>query len=266
MGLRDQVLRQRREAPGGDMEGVFIAEGDIVIQRALSAGYKLHSLLIDEKRNLPLPDALQLPVNQGAFVIYAAGREVVEAIAGYRSYRGALGCFRRLPLPTASQVANDPNVKTVVVTEGINNPTNMGVIMRCAAGLGIDALLADPTSCDPLSRRCCRVSMGEGFSLPHARLAPLPDGLEVLSDAGYQIVALTPRPDAIALADLQLRDGDRVALCLGAEGPGLTSATIAQADSAVRIPMSGTVDSINVGTAAAVAFYGLQQARHPPEG
>jgi len=220
MGLRDQVLRQRREAPGGDMEGVFIAEGDIVIERALRAGYRLRSLLIDARRNTTLPEALQPLVEGGELSIYAASRGVLQEIAGYHSYRGALGCFDRPARP-------------------------------------------DPTSCDPLARRCCRVSMGEGFTLPHARLDVLPDGLDLLRQHDFTIMALTPRADAVRLDDLRCEPSQKVALCLGAEGPGLTDATIAAADLAVRIPMSGSVDSINVGTAAAVAFYGIQQARRP---
>ncbi len=167
--------------------------------------------------------------------------------------------FRRRPLPSFDDVAQ--SAKTVAVMENINNPTNLGVILRCAAALGVDAFFVDPTCSDPLYRRCGRVSMGEAYSTPYTTLAPLPVGLQPLRKAGYRLIAMTPAPGAIALDEMKLAADEKVAILLGAEGPGLTDETIQACDLAVRIPMSGQVDSINVGSAAAVAFYGIAQAR-----
>ena len=153
--------------------------------------------------------------------------------------------------------------RRVVVAEGVVNPTNMGVILRSAAALGVDALLLDPASCDPLYRRANRASMGLGFALPHARLASLPDGLAPLREAGFTVVALTPAPDAVDLhawADA-LGPEERVAMVLGSEGPGLTAATEAAADVRARIPLAVGVDSLNVGVAAGIACYVLGRAR-----
>ena len=255
-GLRDHILRQRRELPDGDMAGVFISEGDVVVERALAAGYELVSILVDAKRTRPLPDAVGDSVP-----IYAAGPDVLIRITGYHLHRGALACFKRRPVPTAVEVLATHDPRTVCVLENINNPTNMGVILRCAAGLGIDAFFCDPTCSDPLYRRSGRVSMGEAYALPYARLDTFPGGLDVLRAHGFRLLALTPAADAVALDELRFDADERVAVLLGAEGPGLTEAVIGAVDQRVRIPMSGTVDSINVGSAAAVTFYGIQQAR-----
>ncbi len=260
-GLRDHILRQERELPDGDMAGVFISEGDIVVERALAAGYELVSILVDAKRTRQLPGAVDIAVP-----IYAAGPDVLIRITGYHLHRGALACFKRRPVPSVAKVLADADPRTVVVLENINNPTNMGVILRCAAGLGIDAFFCDPTCSDPLYRRSGRVSMGEAYALPYARLDHFPEGLSVLRDHGFQLLALTPGADAIALEELRFGEQDRLAILLGSEGPGLSSGVLEAVDQRVRISMSGTVDSINVGSAAAVAFYGIQQSRRQVAG
>lgn len=239
------------------MAGVFVAEGDIVVERALRAGYRLRCILIDGKRTKALPEVVgpDIPV-------YAAGPEVLQRITGYHLHRGMLACFERRPLPGFEETID--GARTVAVLEGLNNPTNLGVILRCAVALGVDAYLLDQSCCDPLYRRCGRVSMGEAFGTPYHRLDPFPDGLSPLREAGFELLALTPARDAVPLWDLQVGPEDRVALLLGAEGPGLTEATMAACDRRVTIPMFGEADSINVGSAAAVAFYGVADARRRP--
>ncbi len=253
-GLRDHTLRQVRERPDGDMAGVFIAEGDIVVERALRAGYRLESMLVDAKRTKPFPGSIPDDVP-----LYACGPEVLIRVTGYHLHRGVLACFRRRPLLDFDEAI--AGTRTVAVMENINNPTNLGVILRCAAALGVEAFVVDPTCSDPLYRRCGRVSMGEAYAMPYSRLDRFPDGLAPLRTAGFQLIALTPASDAVPLDDLKLDPDDRVAVMLGAEGPGLTVGALDAADLQVRIPMSGNVDSINVGSAAAVAFYGIALAR-----
>ena len=250
MGLRDHDLRRLREAPGGDMEGVFVAEGETVAGRALAAGYRATVVLVDAARDDPLPPGLGADVP-----VVRAGPSVVTAITGYQTHRGALVALARRPLPSAEAVLSD--ARRVVVTEAVVNPTNLGVIVRSAAALGLDAVLLDPTSCDPLYRRANRASMGLGFALPHARLDPLPDGLAPVRDAGFAVVALTPSADAVDLRSWAdgLDPDDRVALVLGSEGPGLTAATEAAADVRATIPLAAGVDSLNVGVAAGIACY-----------
>ena len=149
------------------------------------------------------------------------------------------------------------NARRVLVGERLVNPVNLGVIVRSAAGLGIDALLLDPPSVDPLYRRSSRVSMGEVFDLPFARLEPLPAGLSVLRAAGFSLVGLTPAVEATPIGELGFAADDRVAILLGTEGPGLSAATMAACDRLARIPLAGRVDSLNVGVAAAIACYEL---------
>lgn len=254
-GLRDHSLRMRRER-WGDMKGVFVCEGDRVVERALRSDYELVSILIDGKRKRALPGAVPTEIP-----VYAAAPQVLEQITGYHLHRGALACFHRRVVPDAVSILSDPSIRTIVVAEAINNPTNMGVILRCAAALGVDAFLLDPSCCDPLYRRCARVSMGEAFALPYARLDEFPSGLDIVKEHGFTTLALTPAEDAVDLGDLRLGTDERVAILLGAEGPGLTVGALEAVEKRVRIPMSGVVDSINVGSASAVSFYGVQQAR-----
>jgi tRNA G18 (ribose-2'-O)-methylase SpoU len=188
-------------------------------------------------------------------VVYRAGPAVMIRITGYHLHRGMLASFDRRPVPPVDEVLDGR--RRVVVLEGVANPTNLGVVVRSANALGMDALLLDPACCDPLYRRASRVSMGEVFAVPYAHLNRLPDGLEPLRRQGFSIVALTPDPTAEPVDQLGFGPDDRVALLLGTEGAGLSDATMTAADRRVRIPMPGTADSLNVGVAAAIAFYEL---------
>lgn len=254
IGLRDHQLRRRREAPGGDLAGVFIAEGALVVERALQAGFELKSLLIDATRGEPIPDAVPDDVPH-----FFAGADVVQEVTGMHLHRGLIAVFYRKDPPLPEEVL-DP-ARRVVVLENVTNPTNLGVIVRSAAGLGVDALLLDPSSCDPLYRRALRVAMGEAFNLPHARVNFLPAGLDPIRRFGFRIIALTPATGATPIDEFAAEADERVALVLGAEGPGLTAGTLAAVDERVAIPMRNGVDSLNVGAAAAVAFYAITRRR-----
>jgi tRNA G18 (ribose-2'-O)-methylase SpoU len=279
VGLRDRDLARR---PHG-RPGVFVAEGDIVVARALRAGYRLRALLVDATRTDPLPPEVPPDVP-----VYGAAPPVLERITGLGVHRGLLGCFDRRPPRTATDVLE--GACRVVVLERVSNPTNLGVILRSAAGLGLDAVLLDPTCSDPLYRRTSRVAMGEGYAFPWAWVPRLPEGLAVLRERGFRLVALTPAADAVPIDALGLHDGDegaadgadggggaegegggggegesgggrRVALLFGAEGPGLSSEALAAADVRATIPMRAGVDSLNVGVAAGIAFWELRR-RH----
>jgi tRNA G18 (ribose-2'-O)-methylase SpoU len=255
VGLRDRELA-RRVAPGG--RGAFIAEGDVVAERALRAGYELLAVLVDASRRDPLPPGLD------AAPVYAAAPVVLQRITGLGVHRGLLACFERRPPRPAAEVLD--SARRVVVLERVSNPTNLGVILRSAAGLGMGAVLLDPTCSDPLYRRTARVAMGEGYGFPWAWIPRLPGGLDVLRPHGFRLVALTPDDGAVPLDELAL-DGagggevgggdERVALLFGAEGPGLSPGTLAAADVRAGIPMRGGVDSLNVGVAAGIAFWVL---------
>lgn len=247
VGLTDATRRMKHEPEAG----FFIAEGEKVIARAAAAGYPPRSLLLSPSRLAdlsPAVAALDCPV-------HVASYEVLEAVTGFHVHRGALASFGRLPLRTAAEVLRD--ARRVVVLEAVTNHTNLGAVFRNAAGLGMDAVLLAPNSCDPLYRRSVRVSMGQVFSVPYAFLDAWPGGLDEVRDAGFRVLALTPDAGATRLEHVRVEDDDRIALLFGAEGPGLTEQAMRASDERVRIPMSAGVDSLNVGAAAAVACWVL---------
>lgn len=254
IGLRDHELRRRRESPGGDLAGIFIAEGDIVVERAVRAGYTVRAVLVDGRRREPLPVAIAPDVP-----VYAAGPDVVLKITGMAMHRGLIASLDRGPDRDVGEVL--AQATRAVVLENVNNPTNLGVIARSAMGLGADALLLDPSCCDPLYRRASRVAMGEVFAMPWARTKRFPEGIDQVVDAGFSLLALTPDAAAEPIDDVVLAPDEKVALVLGAEGPGLTEETMAKVGRRVRIPIHGGVDSLNVGAAAAIACYVLGRGR-----
>ncbi|MFI1381705.1 TrmH family RNA methyltransferase [Embleya sp. NPDC020886] len=245
--LTDVELRRRREPA----EGLFMAEGEKVIRRALAAGYPMRSMLLSQRWIETMAEVIET----ADVPVYVGSPDVVERVTGYQVHRGALASMGRKPLPAAADVV--AGARRVAVLEGVNDHTNVGAIFRGAAALGMDAVLLSPDCADPLYRRSVKVSMGAVFSVPYARLEPWPGGLDVLRGAGLTLLALTPAPGSVALNELPAADLERCALMLGAEGPGLTAKALAAADRLVRIPMSHGVDSLNVGAAAAVAFYAV---------
>lgn len=250
LGLTDVVRRVKHEPE----KGFFLAEGQLVIRRALQAGCVPRSLLLAPNRVQDLLPALQ-NLNCPTFV---ASPEVLHAVTGFHVHRGALGAFGRPRSQTTAEILATST--RVLVLENVNSPTNLGAVFRSAAGLGLDAVLLSPTCCDPLYRRSMRVSMGEVLSLPYAYLDAWPDGVQQLRDAGFRVLAMTPASDATPLEDVVLGD-DRAALLLGAEGPGLTAEAMAASDLRVRISMAHGVDSLNVAAAAAVGCWVIGRRR-----
>ncbi|MFI8188886.1 TrmH family RNA methyltransferase [Streptomyces sp. NPDC085946] len=250
-GLTDVELRRRREPA----EGLFIAEGEKVIRRAAEAGYAMRSMLLSPKwvdAMRDVVDALRTPV-------YVVTPDLAEQVTGYHVHRGALASMQRKPLPTAAGLLD--TARRVVIMESVNDHTNIGAIFRSAAALGMDAVLLSPDCADPLYRRSVKVSMGAVFSVPYARLDTWPGDLQQVREAGFALLALTPDERAVSLDEAAPHRMDRVALMLGAEGDGLSARALKAADTWVRIPMSHGVDSLNVGAAAAVAFYAVTTGR-----
>ena len=235
--LNDAALRRDIEG-----DGVCIAEGAFVVDRLLRHPPLLRSALVADRRwpTLgPLADALV----RAPMPVYVASQAVMNAVAGFDIHRGVLAAAHRPPpLDPAALLAS---TGVVAVLEGVNDHENMGAIFRNAAALGMHALLLDRTCCDPWYRRAIRVSMGTVFDLPHARLASL-EQLE-----GFTLVALTPRGEE----KLRRVSADRIALVLGAEGPGLSEGTLEACHHRMRIPMRPDLDSIGVASAAAIAFH-----------
>lgn len=245
VGLTDMSLRTRREP----VEGLFIAEGEKVIRRALAAGYPMRSMLLEEKWLPGLADV----VEQVDAPVYVADLSLLERVTGYSVHRGALASMARRPLPAPSDLVRD--ARRLVVLEDITNHTNVGAVFRAAAGLGVDAVLVTPRCADPLYRRSVKVSMGGVFAVPWTRLPDWPGELGELRARGFVVAALALSDQAVDLDVLAADPPERLVLMLGAEGDGLAPATVAAADLVVRIPMSREVDSLNVASAAAVAFW-----------
>lgn len=243
--LTDVALRRRREPA----EGLFIAEGDKVIRRALDAGYPLRSLLLEEK----WLDAYDDILARTDAPVLVATRETLTTVTGYDVHRGALAAMSRLPLPDPAALLR--SARRVAVFEDVVSHTNLGAAFRSAAALGVEAVLVTPRSADPLYRRAVRVSMGTVFQVPWSRISPWPDAMALFAEHGFVTAALALSDDAVPLDRLAAEPPERLAVLLGTEGDGLASATVAAADFAVRIPMAGGVDSLNVAAAAAVAFY-----------
>jgi tRNA G18 (ribose-2'-O)-methylase SpoU len=248
--LRDMQLRKSLEAE----HGLFIAEGEKVIRRAVATGYPVRSFLMAERWVVSLSDVMD-DVDAPAYVVDDA---TAEALTGFSVHRGALAAMDRLPLPSVADVVSD--ARRIIVCEDVVDHTNLGGIFRCAAALGIDAMVLAPRCADPLYRRAVKVSMGAVFALPYARMTDWRGGLAELREAGFRLLALTPAAEAEPIDKVDL--GDRCALLLGAEGDGLSSRWLHEANVAVRIPMSKTaldrgVDSLNVVAAAAIACFTL---------
>ncbi|MFI7543401.1 TrmH family RNA methyltransferase [Actinoplanes sp. NPDC049599] len=246
--LTDLELRTKWEPPNG----LFIAEGELVIHRALRAGYRLRSALVDEKR---VDQLSGLPADTP---LYTATPPVLESITGFHVHRGILASFHRRPLTPLDELL--AGARRLAVLEGLNTHTNLGALFRSAAALGIDAVVLSPTCADPLYRRAVRVSMGEVFAIPYAKTEDWPQTLAAIRAAGFTLLAMTPAPDAVALQHLTAAQRERPALLLGAEGPGLTPEALRASDVRVAIPMHNNVDSLNVATAAAIAFWELSRA------
>jgi tRNA G18 (ribose-2'-O)-methylase SpoU len=256
--LHDARARRRMETAGA-WPGFFVAEGAHAVERLLSSGRRIRSVLLDRVRLEALGSRL---ADVGAPVL-VADQPTLRAVAGFPVHRGVLAAADRWPLPDPAEVVD--RARRVAVLEDINDHENLGVIFRCAGSLGIDAVLLSPRCCDPLYRRSVRVSMGHVLAVPWTRLEPWSDGLDLLRRTGFRLLALTPAADAEPLATLAGRPEDeRVAVVLGAEGPGLSPAALATADRRVTIPMRAPGDSLNVGSAAAIAFYAL--LRRTPAG
>ncbi|AHH15531.1 putative tRNA/rRNA methyltransferase [Nocardia nova SH22a] len=244
--FRDLNSADRRpDLPGG--KGLVIAEGVVVVQRMLTSRFQPFALLGVGRRF----DQLGPDLAAADIPYYRVDARVMAEIVGFHLNRGVLAAAYRPPELLPEEILS--TARTVAVLEGVNDHENIGSIFRNAAGLGADAVLFGDRCADPLYRRAVRVSMGHVLRVPFASLPTWPDGLHTLRELGFRIIALTPNPAAVNLASAM--SGDRVALLLGAEGPGLTEAAMRATDIRARIPMTPGTDSLNVATAAAMAFY-----------
>jgi len=246
--LTDVALRRVIEPEGG----LYIAESAKVIARAIAAGHRPRSVLVQQKWLADLETLLPDPSTP----VYVVAPEIAEALTGYAVHRGALASMHRPELPSVAEVV--ARARLVVVLEDIVDHTNVGAIFRAAAGLGADAVLVSPRCADPLYRRSVRVSMGTVFQVPWTRLPEWGTARGELHEAGFELAALALSDDAVPLDAYSAGRPERVALMLGAEGDGLSRRALEAADTVVTIPMAGGVDSLNVAAASAVALWELR--------
>ncbi len=233
---------------------LFIAESPLVIGRALDAGCKPVSFLMERQhiggkgREILARCCQDVPV-------YTAEESVLAQLTGFHLTRGMLCAMRRPKLPSVEEVCR--SARRIVVLENVMNPTNIGAIFRSAAALGMDAVLLTCAGSDPLYRRASRVSMGNVFLIPWTYLPEEGDWTQLLRAFGFRTVAMALRDDSVRLDDPRLAAEEKLAIVMGTEGDGLASTTIASCDYTVKIPMYHGVDSLNVAAASAVAFYEL---------
>ena len=237
---------------------MFVAEGHLAASRLAGSHYPMVSLLLGRGKADAFPDLVRAFESAGA-PVYVASPEVLSRTVGFDLHRGVVALGRRLPPSRTGDLVAGPG--PLVVAEGLNDHENLGALFRNASALGATGVLLDPSSADPLYRRSVRVSLGHVLCVPWARSSDWPADLGHLGAAGWRVVALTPEPTAPALGSA-LR-GRRVALVVGAEGPGLSAAALALAGEKARIPMSPGVDSLNVATAAAIGLYHLASVGSP---
>jgi len=247
--LNERGLASRSDKRDDSGAGLFLAEGDLVVERALDAGCVPVSALADGA-NIP-PVALRLT---DAIDVFVGGDDVRRLVTGLGMSHPIIALFRRPPRPSAAELI--ARSSRLVVIEGVDNPANVGSIVRNAAALGWDGLLLDHTSADPLSRRALRVAMGTAFSIPHARTTALVDELRAATDR--RLYSLTPDPAATDIRDIgaAIDPQERRAVLIGSERAGL-SAEVLATTIPIRIPMASGVDSLNAAAAAAVACYAL---------
>jgi tRNA G18 (ribose-2'-O)-methylase SpoU len=244
---RGLANRLQRRDDGGD--GLFMTEGDLVVERALEAGCVPAMALVDAQRPPAVTEQLL-----GRVPVYAGGDRMRTSITKLGMPYSIVALFERPARATVAELA--VAARRLVLAEAIDNPLNIGSIVRNALGMGWEGLVFDATSCDPLARRSMRVSMGHALHLPHARTDDMVGTVRRLVADGWTVVALTPADDAVPLD--QVRPTERVALLVGAERVGLTEAAMAAATVRASIPMHAGVDSLNVAAATAIATWHLR--------
>ncbi|WP_020077551.1 RNA methyltransferase [Cryocola sp. 340MFSha3.1] len=255
--LTDVALRRVTEPAGG----LYIAESTKVITRALAAGHRPRSVLLQEQW---LPDIEPLLEPYPDVPVFVGDAAVLERLTGYHLHRGALAAMHRPELPDPAELLRD--ARRVVVLEDIVDHTNVGAIFRAVAGLGADAVLVTPRCADPLYRRSVRVSMGTVLQVPWTRLPEWDEAVPLLHGAGFDIAALALSDEAVTLDAYAADPPERVAMVFGAEGDGLSRRALTAADTVVTIPMLHGVDSLNVASASAVALWALRARSQPSQG
>jgi tRNA G18 (ribose-2'-O)-methylase SpoU len=262
----DECLAAYRNVPDHDLlaqGGLFVAEGRLVVRRLIEAKrFPVRSVMVTDAALVPLRELLdarpELPV-------YLVQQAVMNGITGFNMHRGCLALGER---PRPSQWPDlMKGARRAIALERIGNADNVGSIVRSASAFGVDAVLLERNCIDPLYRKAIRTSMGAALTMPYAGAEPWPDILRELGSVGdppWVVVGMTPSPTALPIRPLALTIADRpVVVVVGNEGEGLSEAALDACTHRARIPMTPSVDSLNVATAAAIALYELHQLANP---
>ncbi len=245
-------------------DGTFVAESEIVLDRLLESTFRIRSVLLTPARASRLREQLSDASGERTepFDVLVAPQAVIDAVVGYPLHRGVITLAERRPLPSATELLT--RSRTVLLLEDVADPENIGSMFRHAAGFGVDAVILHGHCGDPLYRKTIRTSMGWTLSIPYCRITDTDITIgELLTSAGFVSLALTPSKGALSLSQIidGIDDEARIAIVLGAEGPGLKNDTMAATTFRARIPMSDGVDSLNVSTSAAIALFALTSAQ-----
>ena len=248
--LKDSAARRRIEG-----DEFFIAEGPVAIERLIASEHTVRSVLVTDRKH----DRMRSLLSGLDAPIYTVDRDLLHDVVGFDLHRGAIAAADRRPHPSLEELA--ATTSRLAVLEGLNDPENLGAIARSARALGVDGFVLDPTCIDPYTRRTVRVSMGEILFLPSCRVTieDWPAAIGTLHGAGFDSWALTPGGESTDIWTLD--PPRRVAVLLGAEGPGLSTAVLAAATRRVRVPIRSDVDSLNVAAAAAITFAAIDRPR-----
>jgi tRNA G18 (ribose-2'-O)-methylase SpoU len=235
--------------------GFFVAEGRLVVRRLFEASsFRAQSVLVTPAALAAMQDLLDTE----RCPIYVCDQATLSDLTGFNFHRGCLAIGER---PDAAEpLERLARARCLLALEGVGNPDNVGGLFRAAAALGSDAVLLDTSCADPLYRKSIRTSMGAVFRLPFAVVDDWVSTIRTLDRGDVDIVALTPNPSAMRLADIARNRAPkrRLILMLGAEGPGLSSEAMDIATVAARIPIAPDVDSLNVVVAAGIALAALE--------
>ena len=227
-----------------------MAEGRLVVERLLALPrWKTHSVLVTKTA----AESLSATLDRTDAAVYIADQSLMNAIAGFDIHRGCLALAARPPARTLDRALAE-QARRVLILEGVNNPDNVGGLFRSAEAFGVDLVVLGPGCGDPLYRKAIRTSMASTLAVPFVEAGAWPEAITMLRGARFQVIALTPSDDALAIAEITAAR-PKVAVLAGAEGFGLSEAAMAASDVRARIPMSGTIDSLNVTTAASIALY-----------
>lgn len=252
LSLRDTSLRKLLETE----RGIYVAEGEKVVRRAVAAGHEPRSFLMAPRWVESLEDVLAMTDAP----CYVLEEDVIEQLTGFHVHRGALAVLHRPALPQPAEVL--AGARRVVVLEDLVDHTNVGAVFRTAAALGWDGVLLSPRCADPLYRRAIKVAMGAVFSLPYARLDDWHAAPDLLRDAGFTTVAMTLGDGAVPLDSVD-RDHP-IALVVGSEGHGLSARWEHESLVRATIPMHPDIDSLNVAASVAIAAWELRPTRLAP--